>query len=347
MKALATAAALTAAVFGYTSPAVSAEQPAMGAFLGAKQTEHPSWFQESFLDLGDDVKEAAAAGKRLIIYVYQNGCPYCHRLIETNFGQKDIVEETRRNFEVIAVNMWGDREVTTVDGTHTTEKAFARSLGVQYTPTLLFLDEQGKPVLRINGYYPPENFRIALDYVSQKKENELSFRDYFASREPAPTSGRLIDEPFFQQPPYLLARNQVPASRPLLVLFEQKQCANCEVLHKKVLADPTTRGLVKKFEVVQLDMWSDTPVVTPDNKRMTAREWAKALNVTYAPTMVYFDENGKEVMRSDAFLKTFHTQSVMDYVLHKAYETQPEFQRYIEHRADALREKGVDVNIWE
>jgi hypothetical protein len=52
-------------------------------------------------------------------------------------------------------------------------------------------------------------------------------------------------------------------------------------------------------------------------------------------------------MRSDAFLKNFHTQSVMDYVLHKAYQTQPEFQRYLEHRADALREKGIDVNIWE
>jgi hypothetical protein len=37
----------------------------------------------------------------------------------------------------------------------------------------------------------------------------------------------------------------------------------------------------------------------------------------------------------------------MDYVLTGAYKTQPNFQRYIEHKSDKLREQGITVDIWK
>jgi hypothetical protein len=33
-------------------------------------------------------------------------------------------------------------------------------------------------------------------------------------------------------------------------------------------------------------------------------------------------------------------------VLSRAYRTEPSFQRYISARAEALRERGIDVDIW-
>jgi thioredoxin-related protein len=59
-----------------------------------------------------------------------------------------------------------------------------------------------------------------------------------------------------------------------------------------------------------------------------------------------FDQ-GKQVIRIDAFLKSFHFQSVLDYVSSKAYKKQPNLQRFIRARADALRERGVVVDIWK
>ena len=35
----------------------------------------PPWFQETFLDFREDVREAAAQGKRLLVYFGQDGCP--------------------------------------------------------------------------------------------------------------------------------------------------------------------------------------------------------------------------------------------------------------------------------
>jgi len=316
-----------------------------GTFTGAETAEHPAWFKDSFLDFEEDVQEAASHNKRVMLYFYQDGCPYCSKLVKDNFGQDDIVEIMQANLESIAINMWGDREVVTIGGKPYTEKNFAAALRVNFTPTLVFLDEQGKVALRINGYYTPDKFRLVLAYVTGHTEKSVDFHDYMAAHT-ATASGKLNAEPFFMPPPYALARNRVAANRPLAVFFEQAPCTNCDILHKKILADPATRALVEQFESVQLDMRSDTPVITPGGEKTTAGEWARKLDLGYAPSIVFFDRRGKEVMRIDAFLKTFHVQSVFDYVLQEAYLEEPSFQRYISARAARLLEKGVDVDIF-
>lgn len=115
----------------------------------------PAWFRETFLDFPDDVREAAKAGKRVMVYFGRDGCPYCRELMRTNFSDKRIADKTRRHFLPIAINIWGDREVRGMDGKRYTEKTFAALLKVQFTPTLVFFDEKGRVALRLNGYYPP------------------------------------------------------------------------------------------------------------------------------------------------------------------------------------------------
>src|SRR5210317_1660083 len=184
--------------------------------------EKPSWFKDSFLDIREDVSEAASAGKRVLLYFYQDGCPYCERLVKENMSQQDIVTALREKFDVIAINMWGDREVLNLEGKETTEKKFAVDNKIMFTPTLEFLNEQGDKVLRLNGYVPPHKFKTALNFVSQKKEKEGSFRDYMAKFPQAAGSGKLHIDSSYLQPPYdLSARNN---NKPLLVLFEQKNC---------------------------------------------------------------------------------------------------------------------------
>jgi len=318
-----------------------------GRFLGAEASEPPDWFRQSFLDFDEDVREAAASGRRVMLYFHQANCPYCSLLVKENFTRPDIVAAMQKNLESIAVNMWGDREVIATDGKRYTEKSLAAALGVNYTPTLIFLDEQGKVALRLNGYYPPERFRLALDYVAGHKEKELTFHAYLDTRQAATQgSGGLHPEPFFLPPPYALARNRLPATRPLAVFFERTDCPDCAHLHERILADPATRALVEQFESVQLDAAADTPVITPDGARTTAGAWARDLDLGYSPSIVFFDRQGREVMRIDALLKTFHVQSVFDYVLHEAYLTEPSFQRFISARAEKLREQGHDVDIW-
>jgi thioredoxin-related protein len=128
--------------------------------------EIPSWFAVSFLEIPEEVREAARAGKRVMVYFGQDGCVYCRRLMEVNFRQPEIVAKTRRHFVAIALDILGDREVQWTDGRRMSEKALTRALGIQFTPTLLFLDEKGVVVARLNGYYAPRRFDAALDYAA-------------------------------------------------------------------------------------------------------------------------------------------------------------------------------------
>jgi thioredoxin-related protein len=297
----------------------------------------PKWFTESFLDFREDIREAAAQKKRLLVYFGQDGCPYCKALMKVNFGDPEIVAATRRNFVAIALNLWGDREVTWIDGRKTTEKELARFLKVQYTPTLLFFDEQGRIALRLNGYQPPDKFRVALDYAATAKGR--SFTEYLAAQAPsadASRSGAAID----------LSRTPRRA-RPWLVVFERAACRECDELRNDAFTRPEVKELLAVFEVVSLDLAGGRRVVTPAGTAMSERDWARSLGLVYTPTLVFFDAGGKEVFRSEGYLKPFHVASVLDYVASGAYRREPSFQRFIQKRAEAIRAAGGTVDLWK
>ena len=332
------------ALWLFAAAAAGAGEVEPGKFIGAIPSEKPAWFKESFLEFEDDVAEAAAAGKRVMLYFHQDNCPYCARLVEENFADPAIAAYIVDHFDGIALNMWGDREVVSVGGKDFTEKTFAAALKVQYTPTLLFLDERGQVVLRLNGYYPPEDFRAALQYVAQQRETELGFAE-FRLAQLANRDGDLIGEDFF------LAESDLQkilrgSDRPLAVYFESPACIECATLHARILTDAATRRLVLEANNVQLGVGSPREIVTPAGERITAADWARRLGIAYTPSVVFFDRDGNEVMRIDAFLKTFHFQSVYAYVLEEAYLEEPEFQRYLSARADHIRESGFDTDIW-
>ena len=317
-----------------------------GTYYGAKATEYPAWFKDSFLHLKEDIDEARKNGKRVILMFTQDGCPYCSALVERNLSQREIEATMRQKFDVIAVNLWGDKELVGLDGKTYTEKSYSAAQKIQFTPSLLFFDETGKTVLRLNGYVPPARLLAALDWVGGRLENTVAFRDFVAAREvPKQASGEMIKQDFFLKNATDL-RRRGKAARPLAVFFEQKDCPDCEVLHRRVLADPETRGVIAKFDNVQLDMWSRDLITTPEGKRMPVRDWVRQLGVNYAPGIVLFDADGKEVIRWESSFRVFHTLGMFDYVASKSYREEPSFQRFLAAKTEHIREAGLDVNIW-
>jgi thioredoxin-related protein len=315
-----------------------------GAYLGASTTHLPQWFKHSFLDFEEDVAEAAANNKRVMLYFHQDGCPYCARLVDENLSDPQIRDFVQANFDVVDINMWGDREVVSVAGRNFREKTFAAALKVQYTPTLIFLDENGKTALRLNGYYPPRQFRLALQYVAERKDSSMRFNEYVVEQSGGKGRG-LIAEDFFMAETDLSANRK--NSKPYLaVYFEAADCDLCELLHDKVLQDKPTRELVRKMDNVQIDILSDRQITLPSGETMSHRDYARHLNIGYTPSVVFYDSQGKEVHRIEGFLKTFHFQSSLAYVLENGYQHEPSFQRYIAARGEKLREKGFDTDIW-
>jgi thioredoxin-related protein len=304
----------------------------------------PRWFSNSLLDFKDEIPEAAREGKRVMVYFGQDGCPYCKALMKANFGPGPTADRMRKHFVAIAINIWGDADVTWIDGRKTTEKELARALKVQFTPTLLFFETDGKLVLRLNGYLPPERFTHVLDYVIQRRDRELSLAEYLSAqiREPAiPVRG---PRPYLMRDPANLAR--AGRGRPLAVLFESPACRACAEMHAEAFTRESLRRLLGGFDVARLVPGAPAKLVTPDGRRTEAPGWARDLGINLYPTVVFFDARGEEVFRFDGYMRPFHIESAFDYVASGAYGREPQFQRFVQARADKLREQGKPVDLW-
>jgi thioredoxin-related protein len=310
------------------APALCAQAQAPGA----QAIDIPAWFTESFLEFPEDVKEAARDGKRLMVYFGQDGCPYCKQLMQTNFTQRAIVEKTRKHFVAVALNIWGDREVQWTDRRRMSEKELTRTLKIQYTPTLLFLDENGAIVARLNGYYPPHRFTAALDYAAGRAGAGVRFEEFMQTAVKDSASPTLHDQPFFRKLPA-----ELQGAKPVALLFETPYCTGCDELHGEGFQRPEVRALLGRFDVYRL---------TLDDRRDSAETWAGALRVAYTPTIVFFD-GGKEVFRVEAYLRPFHLASALEYVASGAYRKEASFQRFIQARAERMRARGQSVDLWE
>jgi thioredoxin-related protein len=200
--------------------------------------------------------------------------------------------------------------------------------------------------LRLNGYVPPDRFRIALDYASQKMEGKVSYAEYLAKRSGAAAGGdSLATQPFFQKGADL--SRMLKVGKPLAVLFEQKACKECGELHREGFTRPEVRRLVERFSIVQLELAGARALVAPDGSPTNERAWASELRLTYAPSLVFFDTEGREVFRAEGYLRPFHLASALEYVAGGAYRQEPSFQRYVQKRADDQRAAGKTVDLWK
>ncbi len=291
----------------------------------------PHWFKLSFLDLDEDLREAEKEGKiGLMVYFGQKRCPYCYALLENNFGKTDIRDYTRTYFDVVGIDIHGSRQVIDLQGKEWTESSFSDHMDTNFTPTLIFYNLEGEEALRLPGYYPPYKFRAALEYVADDHYRKESFRSYLARADVPLTfdAQELNYEEFFLSPPYALDRSRWPADKPLLVFFEQPDCHACDILHTGPLQQRAIRQLLKHFDLVQLNMWGDTPVITPQGLRTTSAQWAEELGLFYSPTLIFYDQRGKEIIRVDSVVQLYRLLNVLEYTVSGDYKTYPNFQQW-------------------
>lgn len=159
--------------------------------LGDDGLHKPDWFRETFKDLREDLAEANAEGKRLVLMIEQRGCIYCTEMHETIYPQPEIDALIRDSYFPVQINLFGDVEVTDFDGTTLPEKAMAARWGVLFTPTLIFLPEEvaegqtaaQAAVATMPGAFGKETTAALFTWVRDKGyENGEHFQKFLASR---------------------------------------------------------------------------------------------------------------------------------------------------------------------
>lgn len=296
-----------------------------------EELQYPDWFKITMGDLRDDLAEANTAGKNgLIVYFGQKRCAYCEQFIKINLGHEDIQRYTREHFNLVALDIWGIDDIIDTDGKKYTERELSIHYGTNFTPSTIFYDKAGKPVFRLRGYYPPYKFRAALKYVAEKFYKQENFRDYLERAVPGTffLTGGLNERDFFIEAPHDLQKISRDSGKPLVVFFEQGDCHACDLLHSGPLNKEDALNEIGKINAVQLDMWSDAAIVTPDGQKTTAKEWAKNLKLFYTPTLIFFDAKGNEIIRLDSVVQYYRLWGVLDYINKRGYENDENYQTW-------------------
>ena len=146
---------------------------------------------ETFKDLREDLAEANAEGKRLMLIVEQRGCIYCTKMHEEVFPRAEIADYIRENYFVVQINLHGDIEVTDFDGESLSEKQATRKWGLLFTPSILFLPEEvpegqtaaEAAVAMMPGAFGPQTTLDLLTWVREKRyalDTDEDFQRYHA-----------------------------------------------------------------------------------------------------------------------------------------------------------------------
>lgn len=163
--------------------------PAGAVEMGEDGLHKEDWFSITFKDVAEDIQAATDEGKRLVLIFEQRGCIYCRAMHEKILSDPEVSDFIKANFKVVQYNMFGDEEVTDLDGDVLTEKTAARKWGYVFTPTIVFLPEEAPEgvstaeaaVATMPGAFGKWTFLNMFRWVHEKGyEGDEHFQKYHA-----------------------------------------------------------------------------------------------------------------------------------------------------------------------
>ena len=163
------------------------------AELGDDGLHKAPWMRETFKDLSEDLAEANAEGKRLLLMFEQRGCVYCEKMHTEVFPDPEVTAMLEDAFFVVQLNLHGDIEVVDFDGEALSEKDMARKWGILFTPTLMYIaeeveDGQSAPeaaVATMPGAFAKGTTIDLMTWVAEKRyliDGDEDFQRYHARR---------------------------------------------------------------------------------------------------------------------------------------------------------------------
>ena len=310
-----------------------------GILTGGQVYDLPDWFTHGFLEFDHEVSEATQTGKQVIAFFHLDECPYCVRMLNENFHAGETQRFIDQHFRVTGVDIKGGIEVTWTDGQTYTESELTRHLGVYGTPSIVFLDPAGAKVLQLNGYRDPVALRQALDFVQGRHYQTSSFSDYLVNLDRKPVY-QFAHHERLQQATYF--KNYREA---LVILFEDRYCAECARFHDKTLNHPEVLASLQDVLFVRLDADSTQKIVTPDGQLMTVRQWMDELALTFRPSLVMFNE-GRELYRADGIKYHHHLSEGLAYVK-SGYTDYPAIRDFKKAYRARMMENGRNVDFSE
>ncbi|MDC8003026.1 thioredoxin fold domain-containing protein [Aureisphaera galaxeae] len=155
----------------------------------------------NWMSMDEALAAQAKKPKKIFIDMYTNWCGPCKMLDRDTFSNQDVVNYINQNFYAVKFNAEGNETVSYQSRAYTnpgynpakamrrnSQHQFARYMGVRAYPTVLFLDEQGNLINRVQSYKKPQQMELYLKLFGTDLWKEIStqeqFDEYFKNFKP-------------------------------------------------------------------------------------------------------------------------------------------------------------------
>lgn len=129
------------------------------------------------ITLEEALKMAPESGKKILVDVYAEWCPYCQRMHSEVYKDDSVLEAISDYFIWVKINVESEEKVN-YHGTEMTEAQFARALENQSVPTTYFLNEEGSILGSQPGFIESPMFSSLLNFVGSDQYRVQTFQEY-------------------------------------------------------------------------------------------------------------------------------------------------------------------------
>jgi len=117
------------------------------------------------LDYETALQKGKDSQRPLLIFFSSPWCYQCREMERKVFQNKDIISILNERFLLVEVDI-------------SQKEKLKEDFRINYTPTSLFLDIHGRPIIDVKGYIPTNRFRKLLWYVSEGHYKTTAFSEF-------------------------------------------------------------------------------------------------------------------------------------------------------------------------
>ena len=146
------------------------------------------FFDTTFGDFSEELETVKTEGKQGILIMFEmDECPFCQRMKTTVLNRPEVHEYFKKHFNIFAVDIEGDVEMTDFSGASMTQKDFAlKSHRVRATPVFAFFDVEGNLMTKFIGATgDASEFMWLGNYVVEGRYKDTTFQQYKRERQAA------------------------------------------------------------------------------------------------------------------------------------------------------------------
>ncbi len=131
-----------------------------------------------------------------------------------------------------------------------------------------------------------------------------------------------VDDPFLDLTEFQ-DQAESESKKGLMVLYTTKGCSYCaKFIHNSLGNKDISEKVKKGFNSVGLEIFDDVGMIDPTGATLSVKAFAKKEGVEFAPTLLFYDNAGKRIVRQTGYQSPERFVQLLDFVTQAHYKKQ-------------------------